>query len=71
MKLHNCSQKKNNINVNINTNTDTDTEVGHYIPVHVVLASSSLFPQSFVPSQSHFLGMQRLLLHLNWSAGQL
>ena len=42
-----------------------------HIPEHVVLASSSLLPQSLVPSQSHRFGMQRLLLHLNWSVGQV
>lgn len=34
------------------------------LPEQVPLASSSLPPQSFVPSQSHLLGMQRLSLHL-------
>ena len=42
-----------------------------FIPEHVTLDSSSLLPQSFVPSHSHLLGMQRLLLHLNCSMGQL
>lgn len=41
------------------------------LPEQVPLASSSLFPQSFVPSQSHRLGMQRLLLHLKWPAGHV
>lgn len=57
IKWSNCSQKKN--------------RVVQHIPVQVVLASSSLLSQSFVPSQSHLLGMQRLLLHLNWSVGHV
>lgn len=41
------------------------------LPEQVWLDSSSLLPQSFAPSQSHLLGIQRLFWHLNWSSGQL
>lgn len=54
------------INLSLN-----EINVAQYTPVQVVLDSSSLLPQSFVPSHSHLLGMQRLLLHLNWSVGQV